>query len=479
MVGKQDRTPQLSFFDTPLERFINLEHELCILSKKIDWDSIEKDFSVYFSEIGRPSVPIRRMVGLLLLKYIYNLSDEAIVDRWVENPYWQHFSGEKIFQVQKPFDPTEFIHFRNRIGSEGAEKLLKVSVLLFGKEAQEKEVLIDSTVQEKNITYPTDAKLHKQIIEKVNKIAKQEGVKLRQTYTKTLKQLMIDQRFHNHPKRRKKARAALRKIKTIAGRQVRDIQRKFSTSQQSEYQELFITINKVLTQQKGDKNKIYSLHETEVSCIAKGKEAKKFEFGNKTGFVVTKTSKIVVSAIAFENNPYDGHTLEEHLNQVKRLTGSKPKVGIVDRGYRGKKKINGTEIISPSVSKKDASQYEKQKARKRFRARAGIEPVIGHLKHDHRMLRNYLKGTIGDQLNTILAGAGFNFKKMLNRIKEQILFDLFQIMQFLNNYIFKGKNLKFPAFLRFNYLFREMLLEQGLWNEKRPLQAMTFSVFFV
>lgn len=428
MVGKQDKAPQLSIFDTPLKRFINLEHELCILSGQIDWDSIEKEFSVYYSEIGRPSVPIRRMVGLLLLKHIHNLSDEAVVDRWIENPYWQYFSGEKVFQTQKPFDPTEFIHFRKRIGKEGVEKLLKVSIQLFGKEAQEKEVLIDSTVQEKNITYPTDAKLHKRIIEKVNKIAKQEGITLRQTYTRTLKQLMIDQRFHNHPKRRKKARAALRKIKTIAGRQVRDIERQFTAYQQERHKELFIILNKILIQQKGDKNKIYSIHEPEVSCIAKGKEAKKFEFGNKSGIVLTKTTKIVVGAIAFEDNPYDGHTLEQHLEQTEFLTQSKPKIGIVDRGYRGKKKVNGTEIISPSVPKKETTQYKKQKARKRFRARAGIEPVISHVKHDHRMLRNYLKGVIGDQLNTILAGTGFNLKKMLNRIKEQTLFDLFQII---------------------------------------------------
>lgn len=428
MVGKQDKAPQLSIFDTPLERFINLEHELCILSGQIDWDSIEQEFSVYYSDIGRPSVPIRKMVGLLLLKHIYNLSDEAIVDRWIENPYWQYFSGEKIFQTQKPFDPTEFIHFRNRIGKEGAEKLLKVSIQLFGKEGQEKEVLIDSTVQEKNITYPTDAKLHKRIIERVNKIAKQEGIILRQTYTRTLKQLMIDQRFHNHPKRRKKAKAALRKIKIIAGRQVRDIERQFSPSQQQKYKELFIILNKILAQQKGDKNKVYSIHEPEVSCIAKGKEAKKFEFGNKSGIVLTKTTKIVVGAIAFENNPYDGHTLDQHLIQTEYLTESKPKTGIVDRGYRGKKKINGTIIISPSVPKKETTQYEKKKARKRFRARAGIEPVISHIKHDHRMLRNYLKGVIGDQLNTILAGTGYNLKKMLNRIKWQILFDLLQIL---------------------------------------------------
>jgi len=446
MVGKQDNTPQLSIFDTPLERFINLEHELCVLSGQIDWDSVEKEFAVYFSEIGRPSVPIRTIVGLLLLKHIYNLSDEAIVDRWIENPYWQYFSGEKVFQTQKPFDPTEFIHFRNRIGKEGAEKLLKVSIQLFGKEAQEKEVLIDSTVQEKNITYPTDAKQHKRIIEKVNKIAKQEGITLRQTYTRTLKQLMIDQRFHNHPRRRKRAKAALRKIKTIAGRQTRDIQRQFSPAQQQRYKEIFIIINKILAQQKGDKNKIYSIHEPKVSCIAKGKEAKKFEFGNKSGFVLTKTTKIVVGAIGFENNPYDGHTLEEHLNQTEYLTESRPKIGIVDRGYRGRKKINGTEIISPSVPKKGTTQYEKRKARKRFRARAGIEPVIGHIKHDHRMLRNYLKGVIGDQLNTILAGTGYNLKKMLNRIKEQILFDLFQIINFWKLFLPKFELSKYGAF---------------------------------
>ena len=439
MVGKQDRTPQLSIFDTPIERFINLEHELCILSKRIDWESIEKDFSIYYSEIGRPSVPIRRMIGLLLLKRIYNLSDEAIVDRWMENPYWQYFSGELVFQTSKPFDPTDFIHFRNRIGKEGAEKLLKVSIQLFGNEAQEKEVLVDSTVQEKNITYPTDAKLHKRIIDKMNKIAKQEGIVLRQTYTRTLKQLMIDQRFHNHPKRRKKARAALRKIKTIAGRQTRDIERQFDSQQRHKYKELLIIINKILVQKRGDKNKIYSIHEPHVSCIAKGKEAKKFEFGNKSGFVVTKTSKIVVGALGFEGNPYDGHTLEEHLLQTEYLTNKRPKTGIVDRGYKGKKNINGTEIILPSSPKKNASQYQKQKARKRFRARAGIEPVIGHIKHDHRMLRNFLKGTNGDMMNTILAGTGFNLRKMLSRIKKQILFIIFKMTNYqLNIFLTKG-----------------------------------------
>ena len=140
---------------------------------------------------------------------------------------------------------------------------------------------------------------------------------------------------------------------------------------------------------------------------------------------MTKTSKIVVGAIAFEGNPYDGHTLEEHLNQTEYLTLSRPKIGIVDRGYKGKKKINGTQIFSPSAPKKEATLYEKQKARKRFRARAGIEPIIGHIKQNHRMLRNYLKGATGNQLNTILAGTGFNLKKMLNIISQTLKRHLF------------------------------------------------------
>ena len=196
--------------------------------------------------------------------------------------------------------------------------------------------------------------------------------------TRTLKQLLIDQRFHSHPKRQKKAKAALRKIKTIADRQVRDIERQFTDNQKERYQELFIILNKILLQKKGDKNKIYSIHEPDVSCIAKSKEAKKFEFGNKTEIVLTKTTKIVVGALAFEGNPYDGHTLDKHLEQTEYLTDKRPKTGIVNRGYKGKKNINGTQIILPSALRKNSTPYQKQKARKQFRAKAGIEPVIGH-----------------------------------------------------------------------------------------------------
>lgn len=428
MIGKTDKTPQLNVFKIALKQYINLNHELCILSKKIDWEKVEEDLSQYYcTDNGRPSIPIRKIVGVILLKRVYNQSDESIVERWMENPYWQYFCGETYFQYEQPFDPTELIKFRQRIGESGAEKILSLTIHLFEKkEIEEKEVLIDTTVQEKNITFPTDTKLQKKIIEKCRKIADKEGIVLRQSYKRILKQLMIDQRFRQHPKRWKKANAAARKIKTIAGRVVRDIERKMNDEQLQRYAKDLIIFKLKLKEQKNTKNKIYSLHEPHTKCIAKGKESKKYEYGNKTSIVKTRKSGIIVGALAFKENIYDGDTLEPQLEQVERLTNYQPEVGIVDRGYRGKSTVCETKIISPKKLPASTNNYQKQKTRKQFRARAGIEPVIGHIKHDHRMIRNYLSGELGDTLNTLLSSAGFNMKKMLGRLKVQAINFIFQ-----------------------------------------------------
>lgn len=448
MVGKTEKTPQLNFFQTPLVQFIDLKHPLCILAEKIDWKKVEEDFSIYYKNFGRPSVPIRKMVGLMILKHERNLSDERVVEMWKENPYWQYFCGETNFQTTGPFDASEFVHFRNRIGEEGAEKILKISVLLFGKEAIEDEVLVDTTVQEKNITFPTDTKLQKRIIEKVVKIANKEGIQLRQTYTRTLPQLMIEQRQRNHPKRRKKANAAARKIKTIAGRVLRDIQRKMTEAQKTQYSRDFDIFSKVLDQERHTPNKIYSLHEPHVKCIAKGKDSKQYEFGNKSSIVKTKNSGILIGAMAFEENLYDGDILPPQLDQVERIANYRPKVAIGDRGFRGRTHVVTTQIVIPRPLPKSATKYQKHKTRLRFRKRAGIEPIIGHIKHDHRMLRNYLKGTEGDQVNTILAAAAFNFRKMLNRIIKSLKnnFRQFFYSMFLYN---KNQNFYFSQNLTF------------------------------
>lgn len=423
MIQKLDKTPQLEIFKTPLRHFIKEDHHLVLLAKKIDWDDLERNLAIYYcANNGRPCIPIRTIAGILILKRIFNESDESVLERWVENPYWQFFCGEVHFQYELPFDRTELIKFRKRIGEKGAEQLLKMSIDLFSKkEIQEKEVLIDTTVQEKNITYPTDVKLQKRIVEKCRKIARKEKVQLRQVYKQELKQLMIDQRFHNHPKRKKKALAAARRIKVIAAKIYRDLDRKLDGPQRGKYKELFEIFNRILSQEKNGKDKIYSIHQPLVKCIAKGKEAKKYEFGNKSSIVKTKKSGIIVGAMAFTENIYDGDTLGPQLKQTERLTGNKPKYGIVDRGYKGRKIINDVKIIIPKRLPTSATRYQIQKIRNQFRARAGIEPVIGHLKQDHRMFRNFLLDEDGDKLNTILAAVGFNLRKMLQRLKAEAL----------------------------------------------------------
>jgi len=430
MKGKIPQNPQLNVFRIPLVNVINMKHELVLLSQKIDWDKVEKDFSVYYPGLGRPAVPIKKMVGSMLLKQMYNLGDETFVARWIENPYWQYFCGETYFQYEQPYDPSDFVHFRKRIGEEGAQKILKLSISLFdSKEVNEKEILIDTTVQEKNITFPTDSKLHKKIIEGCRKIAEKENIKLRQQYTRIVKQLMIDQRFREHPKRKKKANAAARRLKTIAGRMVRDVERKLDDIDRlGFYDEQLWLYLLVLGQKRDDKNKLYSFHAPEVKCISKGKEHKKYEFGNKSCFALTKNSGIVVGALAFEDNIYDGHAIEPQLEQVEDLLGRLPESALVDRGCKGRKSIMGVKIKIPG-SGKGKTAYQKRKERERFRRRASIEPIIGHIKQDHRLLRNYLKGTEGDMINTLLAGAAFNMMKILRKIRESVINVLIEIIE--------------------------------------------------
>lgn len=218
--------------------------------------------------------------------------------------------------------------------------------------------------------------------------------------------------------------AAARKIKTIAGRLERDVERGLDEKERLEaYDEQLWLYYLVLGQKRESTGKIYSFHAPEVSCISKGKDHKKYEFGNKSGFVITKNSGIILGAMAFEGNPYDGHTLLPQLEQVSDLLGKLPKVALVDRGYKGRKDILGVEIMMPG-SGKGKTAYEKIRDRARFRRRAAVEPVIGHLKSDYRLLRNYLKGVEGDMINTTIAATAFNMMKRLRQIRSAIYFVL-------------------------------------------------------
>lgn len=415
MKGTSPDQNQTNLLQNNLKDMLNPKDPLYRLTEEMDWDYFEEEFESYYIDFGRPAKPIRLMVSLLILKQLNNVSDEEVVLSWTQNPYWQYFSGMDVFQWKFPCNPSDLTHFRNRIGKKGAEKILAHSVKLHGEDALESEVLIDSTVQEKNITFPTDVKLYRKIINKCRKIAASEELELRQSYVRVEKQLLLQQRFRHHPKNKKKALAAQRRLRTIAGRLLRELERGLDAQLIAKHTAFFNAANKVLGQQRGDRDKVYSLHEPDVYCVSKGKESKRYEFGTKASVCLTKNSGVIVGAMNIRNQ-YDGHSLPEVLNQVTELTGRRPKAAIVDRGYRGRKQIEGTSIIGPE-SGKGKSSYERQKARKRFRRRAGIEPVIGHLKSDHRMLRNYLKGSAGDDINILLAAAAFNYKKMLRKLR--------------------------------------------------------------
>lgn len=428
MKGKSPNPNQLSFLDKRLADQLNPKHPLYRLAGEIPWDVLEKEFAKHYSHTGRSAHPVRLMVGLLILKQIRNLSDESVVERWVENSYYQYFCGETFFQWEIPCHPTDLVYFRRRIGEKGVEKIFQISIDIHGEKAKEREILVDTTVQEKNITFPTDTKLYKKIADRCVTIAVNEGLQLRQSYRRTTKALVLAQRFRNHPKNYRKARRAARKLKTIAGRLRRDVARKLPSDRLSNYLAEFKIFDQVLSQQKKSSNKIYSLHEPQVYCVGKGKEHKRYEFGAKASVAVTKDSGIIVGAVSHPKNEHDSKTVTSVIEQVTALRDLCPDVAICDRGYRGKSRVGETRILIPKPSGKKATAYQRQKMRKRFRRRAGIEPIIGHLKHDHRMIRNYLKGSIGDSINLLLAAAAFNFKKWMREIKE-LLFLFFYFLE--------------------------------------------------
>lgn len=414
MIPKPNNRNQTSLFSS-LEDMLNQKHPLYILAEKINWEVFEEAFlPLYCQDNGRPAKPIRLMVGLLMLKHIRNVSDESVVEQWGENNYYQYFCGATTFIPSVPCEASELVHFRKRIGETGIELILKESIRVNGPDSDDNHVNIDTTVQEKNITFPTDAKLHKKIIAKCKQIAGGEQLPVRQAYTQTLKKLSLDQRFRNHPKNKAKAKKADKKIKIIAGRLVRELERNLPSD--SPYHHDLSLFRKILAQTRGSKDKIYSIHEPDVCCISKGKEHKKYEFGNKASFVKTDTG-VIVGAMGFRNE-YDGHTLAPALEQVGRLTGKNPKIAKVDRGYRGNKQIGKTEILLPSTPKKSDSYYKRKKLSKAHRQRAGIEPIIGHIKTDHRLKRNFYKGIVGDNMNIMLAAAAFNFKRIMNKWKS-------------------------------------------------------------
>lgn len=405
----------MDLFKTRLDQFINTRHELVVLAERIDWSYFEKKFGrFYVDKQGRPGAPIRLMVGLHYLKHAFDLSDEMVLYQFVENPYWQYFCGYEYFQKSLPIDSSTLTRFRKRIGSAGVEHLFgellntakRVRAL---KTDHLNKVNIDTTVQEKAIAFPTDARLYHKMRTVLVKAAEERGIELRQNYRLLSKKALSRQSGYARAQQYRRARKMTRLLKTYLGRVHRDILRK-AGEVDNELASLLDLSSRLQAQERDSKQKLYSVHAPEVECISKGKAHKRYEFGCKVSLATSSRDNWIVGIQAHHGNPYDGHILSSSIKQVERLTDWQVKEAFVDLGYRGhdyqgEAQIN---IVNFRTMKKKTRSVKRW-----LKRRSAIEPIIGHVKSDNGMGRNRLKGIEGDKINALLSGCGYNMRKLL------------------------------------------------------------------
>ncbi|MCP4374371.1 MAG: IS5 family transposase [Deltaproteobacteria bacterium] len=416
---------QAELFKTPISKIIDTTHPLCVLGAKINWPEFDKTFGALYSEgKGRPAIPTRLMVGLHYLKHTYNLSDEEVVSRWLENPYWQYFCGNDYFEHDFPIDASSMTRWRKRVSEAGMEKLLGETItagldMKVLQKGSMNKLNVDTTVQEKAISFPTDAKLYHRMREKLVELSKEHGVTLRQSYKYKSKYAYYWKGRYASCRQMKRANKQQKSLKTYLGRVIRDIERKVVGSEklQSVFSEPLSLARRILNQKRQDKNKVYSIHAPEVECISKGKVHKKYEFGCKVSVVATSKECFIMGMKAYHGNPYDGHTLDDAVLQAESITGFKAKEIYVDRGYRGHNYRGDAEVRIAGRGRKRL----RASVRKWLKRRSAIEAVIGHTKTDGRLGRNYLLGREGDEINAILSGCGYNIRKLL----KALLFCLF------------------------------------------------------
>ncbi len=415
--------PQGELFRIELSALVDNRHPLVRLSNQIAWASLDEQLSPSFHESqGAPAKPTRLMAGLQYLKHTYNLSDEEVVARWVENPYWQFFCGAKYFEHTMPIDPSSMTRWRTRVGEAGIEALLGETIAAGVKTGAVTprsftKVNVDTTVQEKAIAFPTDARLYQKMRVRLVALARQHGVVLRQSYVRVGKRALIQVGRYAHAKQMKRKRKAQRKLKTYLGRVVRDLERKCegNPAHTALFAAELAKARRLLAQERNSKNKLYSIHASEVECISKGKAHKRYEFGNKVSVVSTSKEGFIIGCQSFHGNPYDGHTLEQAMAQAESLSGHAIEGDIfADKGYR---KHNYTGAATVHLAGRSTKRMTRS-FRRWYKRRSAIEPLIGHMKNDGRLGRNHLQGKLGDQLNAILAACGQNIRLLLIRAAD-------------------------------------------------------------
>jgi transposase, IS5 family len=442
------------FFRARLDQMIDLRHPLAVLATRMPWGEIEAALGPLFahknraghavedadlfgvgtqivgagvSQRGRPRLPIRLMVALLYLKSAFDLSDEALVETWARDVYFQFFSGMTYFEPKLPCDPSQLGRFRSVLGEAGVEHLLKTTIetavrLKAIRASQLERVIVDTTVQEKAVAYPSDSRLLEVARAKIASLAVRAGVALKQSYACEGATLRRRAGGYAHAKQFKRLRRVLRRQRVILGRLLRDVQRKLEQAPshiQASLQPWIQRAWRIQRQQPKEQGKLYALHAPEVECIGKGKTRQPYEFGVKTSLAVTHHAGLIVGARTFPGNPYDGHTLAQQLEQTTNLLQDlnvAPTTAIVDLGYRGVDDTTPVVIIHRGRYKTMTTQQ-----RSWLKRRQAIEPVIAHVKHDHGMRRCWLKGAQGDALHAVLCAAGFNIRWLLRAIMRKAI----------------------------------------------------------
>jgi IS5 family transposase len=395
-----------------LALLVSHDHPLYRLAEAIDWSRFEAELGPLYAEAtGRPGLPTRLMVGLHYLKYLFDESDESVVEKWVENPYWQLFCGRTYFEHELPCHPTPLVKWRHRLGPAGVEKLPTETLPTAKREqalrnSEIKRVNVDTTVQGKAIAFPTDARLYHKARRALVRAARAADIPSRQTYVRLGQQALARQGRYAQARQMKRARRETKRLRLFLGRVIRDIRRKCPRPAPA-LKSLLERSERILRQQRHDSPKLYSVHAPEVECIAKGKAHKPYEFGCKVAVVTTSKNSWVVGVEAVHENPYDGATLAPALKQVERTTEVRPEAAFVDRGFKGAAHHPADVAVYLSGRKRLTRTL-----RALLRRRAAIEPVIGHLKQEHGMERNHLLGREGDRINALLTGCGFNLRKL-------------------------------------------------------------------
>jgi IS5 family transposase len=428
MLKKHSPDNQDDLFRSRLNQIINMKHELVILSKIVDWDSFDNDFAdCYCNDNGRGAKPIRLKIGLTILQSIYNLSDEAVCEDWVRDPYFQYFCGEEFFCHNFPIDPTGLTRFRGKIGEEGINKILQETIRigsnlkLIKSKKDLTEITIDSTTQEKNITYPTDSRLYNKARKAVVKLANNNNINLRQNYNLLAKKALFMRGLYQRQRKNKLAKKQDRKLQTYLRRVIADFERKANKEQLQESQAIINRARTILNQKINDKNKIYSWHEDNIICFSKGKMYKKYEFGSKATIAATNKSNFILSITTEGRNRHDSKILSESIIKTENNINQEIQKAFLDKGYRGNNYPNKEKLFICGQKKLSITPTIKKKIKRRN----AIEQINSVLKNYHRLNKSYLKGEIGDQINANMAGLGYNFKRILQQIAKILFVQIF------------------------------------------------------